>query len=29
MSTNVPTEVRYSLEEFSRRGGLTGPHKDG
>lgn len=29
MSTNVPTNVTYSLEEFSRHGGLTGPHKDG
>jgi glutamine amidotransferase len=25
----VPANVRFSLEEFSRHGGLTGPHKDG
>lgn len=29
MSSNVPATVSYSLEEFSRHGGLTGPHKDG
>ena len=29
MSTRVPTTVRLSLEEFSRHGGLSGPHKDG
>lgn len=29
MSSNVPASVSYSLEEFSRHGGLTGPHKDG
>jgi len=29
MSSNVPATVTYSLEEFSRHGGLTGPHKDG
>ena len=29
MSTRVPTTVCLSLEEFSRHGGLSGPHKDG
>jgi predicted glutamine amidotransferase len=29
MSSNVPENVTFSLEEFSRHGGLTGPHKDG
>lgn len=29
MSTRWPTTVRFSLEAFSRRGGLEGPHKDG
>ena len=29
MSSNLPATVSYSLEEFSRHGGLTGPHKDG
>jgi glutamine amidotransferase len=29
MSSNVPVTITYSLEEFSRHGGLTGPHKDG
>lgn len=29
MSSDAPTDVRFSLEEFSRHGGLTGPHKDG
>jgi predicted glutamine amidotransferase len=29
LSSARPTTVRYSLEEFSRHGGLTGPHKDG
>lgn len=29
MSSRIPTTVRFSLEEFSRRGGLAGPHKDG
>lgn len=29
MSTRNPATIRLSLEEFSRRGGLTGPHKDG
>ena len=29
MSSKLPTTVRLSLEEFSRHGGLTGPHKDG
>ncbi|MFN7085500.1 MAG: class II glutamine amidotransferase [Burkholderiales bacterium] len=29
MSSNAPATVSYSLEEFSRHGGLTGPHKDG
>ena len=26
MSSRFPADVRSSLEEFSRRGGLTGPH---
>ena len=29
LSSNMPATVDYSLEEFSRHGGLTGPHKDG
>ena len=29
MSARHPTTVSLSLEEFSRHGGLTGPHKDG
>ncbi len=29
MSSNMPATINYSLEEFSRHGGLTGPHKDG
>jgi predicted glutamine amidotransferase len=29
MSTKYPSTVRLSLEEFSRHGGLSGPHKDG
>jgi len=29
MSSNLPATVSYSLEEFSRHGGLTGPHEDG
>lgn len=29
MSTRYPSAVQLSLEEFSRHGGLSGPHKDG
>lgn len=29
MSSRRPANVHYSLEEFSRHGGLSGPHKDG
>jgi predicted glutamine amidotransferase len=29
MSSLSPTNVRFSLETFSRHGGLEGPHKDG
>lgn len=29
MSSRHPTTVEMSLEEFSRHGGLSGPHKDG
>ncbi len=29
ISSNHPTNVTFSLEEFSKHGGLTGPHKDG
>ncbi len=29
MSSRVPATVQMSLEEFSRHGGLAGPHKDG
>jgi glutamine amidotransferase len=29
MSSRHPATVRLSLEEFSRHGGLSGPHKDG
>jgi len=29
MSSRLPATVTFSLEEFSRHGGATGPHKDG
>jgi len=29
LSSRLPTTVDFSLEAFSRHGGLTGPHKDG
>ena len=29
MSARYPSTVQLSLEEFSRHGGLSGPHKDG
>ncbi len=29
MSSRYDADVSFSLEEFSRRGGLAGPHKDG
>lgn len=29
ISSNQATNVTFSLEEFSKHGGLTGPHKDG
>lgn len=29
MSTRLPSAITLSLEEFSRHGGQTGPHKDG
>ena len=29
MSSRRPVDVTFSLEEFSRHGGLSGPHKDG
>jgi len=29
MSSRAPTTVSFSLEEFSKHGGITGPHKDG
>lgn len=29
MSIGSPTNVHYSLEEFARHGGLSGPHRDG
>ena len=29
MSSSDPTAVTFSLNEFSKHGGLTGPHKDG
>lgn len=29
MSARHPADVRFSLTEFSRHGGLAGPHKDG
>lgn len=29
LSSRVPTDVRFSLESFSRRGGLAGRNKDG
>ena len=28
-SSNQPTNVTFSLSEFAKHGGLTGPHKDG
>jgi predicted glutamine amidotransferase len=29
MASRVPATVSLSLEEFSKHGGLTNPHKDG
>ena len=29
MSARKPAEISFSLEEFSKHGGLSGPHKDG
>ena len=29
MSANVPTDIRFSFSGLARRGGATGPHKDG
>ncbi len=29
MNANVPTDVRFSFAGLSRRGGATGPHRDG
>jgi glutamine amidotransferase len=29
MSSRYPASVSFSLEEFARRGGMSGPHKDG
>jgi len=29
MSANVPTDIRFSFSALARRGGDTGPHKDG
>jgi len=29
MSSRVPADVNFSLAEFSKHGGMTGPHKDG
>ena len=29
MSANVPTDVRFSFAALSKRGGATGPHRDG
>jgi len=29
MSSRLPATITYSLEEFARHGGLTGPHRDG
>ncbi len=29
MSANVPTDVRFSFAGLARRGGATGPHRDG
>ena len=29
LSSNQPTNVTFSLSEFAKHGGLTGPHKDG
>ena len=29
MSANVPTDIRFSFAGLARRGGETGPHRDG
>ena len=29
LSSSMPTTVSFSLEEFARHGGQTGPHRDG
>ena len=29
MSSRLPADIAFSLEAFSRHGGLEGPHKDG
>lgn len=29
LSANLPVAATFSLETFSRHGGLEGPHKDG
>ena len=29
MSANVPTDICFSFAGLMRRGGLTGPHRDG
>lgn len=29
MSANVPTDIRFSFAALARRGGATGPHRDG
>ena len=29
MSANVPTDIRFSFAGLMRRGGHTGPHRDG
>ncbi|MES9904747.1 MAG: class II glutamine amidotransferase [Sedimenticola sp.] len=29
MSSLEPASVSFSMEEFSRHGGLSGPHRDG
>src|SRR5882757_5214030 len=29
MSANVPTDIRFSFAGLAKRGGATGPHRDG
>ena len=29
MNANVPTDIRFSFAALAKRGGATGPHRDG